>query len=294
MEGSAQFCLLVVLLFVAPDSAEAQKTPSYFKLGGTLTLRPPFSGTITSIVYKFGGNLVAEYADNGVPLTYYSTFRGRTTLNIGTGELEINNMGKDDIGEFVVEINNVVQSQRFEAVEIKDVPDPSVSVKPLVCDSSSSNCSLSCDGEIKESEPVTFSWRKDDGEWKESKQVLKITNDEETKKVKTFSCKMKNPVSEKESKPEKNPFHPESDPKPDPDVGGIVAGILIPVLIIIGGGLGYWQRDKIRLLLNRSGDSKPKETGDPEASKPNSPVNTNREKIPLNPTGNAEAAKSGE
>ncbi|XP_047459474.1 uncharacterized protein LOC125019015 [Mugil cephalus] len=206
MEGSAQFCLLVVLLFVASDSAEAQNTPSYFKLGGTMTLRPPFTDKITSIVYKFKGNMVAEYADNGVPLTYYTSFRGRTTLNIGTGELVIKNMGKDDIGEFVVEINNVVQRQRFESVEIKEVPDPVVTARPLSCCSSSSSCGLWCYGEIKESGPVTFYWRKDDGEWKESEQVMNITNDEETKKVKTFSCRMKNPVSEKESESEQNPF----------------------------------------------------------------------------------------
>ncbi|XP_047458603.1 uncharacterized protein LOC125018616 [Mugil cephalus] len=206
MEGSAQFCLLVVLLFVAPDSAEAQKIPSYFKLGGTMTLRPPFTDKISSIVYKFGGNLVAEYADNGVPLTYYSSFKGRTHLNTTTGELKISNLTKDDTGEFVVEINNIFQGQTFEAVEIKDVPEPSVKVQPLVCDSSSSSCGLLCDGVIEESRPVTFSWRKDDGEWKESKQVMDITNDEETKKVKTFSCRMMNPVSEKESESEQNPF----------------------------------------------------------------------------------------
>ncbi|XP_047458602.1 uncharacterized protein LOC125018615 [Mugil cephalus] len=224
----AGFWLLAALMLATLSSAEAQKIPSYFKLGGTLTLRPPFSGTITSMVYKFKGNLVAEWAENGVPLTYYSTFDGRTHLNTTTGELEISNLTKDDIGEFVVEINNIVQSQRFESVEIKDVPDPSVTVRPLVCDSSSSSCNLFCYGEIKESRPVTFYWRKDDGDWKESEQVMDITNDEETKKVETFSCRMKNPVSEKDSEPEQNPFHPESDPKPDPDVGDIVRAPLIP------------------------------------------------------------------
>ncbi|XP_047458604.1 uncharacterized protein LOC125018617 [Mugil cephalus] len=206
MEGSAQFCLLVVLLFVASDSAEAQNTPSYFKLGGTLTLRPPFSGTITSIVYKIKGNLVAEWAENGVHLTYYSSFKGHTTLNTETGELKISNLTKDDTGEFVVEINNVFPPIMFKYVEIKEVPDPSLRVQPLACDSSSSSCSLFCDGDIEESGPVTFSWKKGNGTWNESEQVMNITNDEETEKVKTFSCRMKNPVSEKESESEQNPF----------------------------------------------------------------------------------------
>ncbi|XP_047458601.1 uncharacterized protein LOC125018614 [Mugil cephalus] len=204
--------MLLMVFLVILSHADAEKIPSYFKFGETLTLQPAFSEKITSIVYKFGGNLVAEWVGNEVPLTYYSTFDGRTTLNTTTGELKIDNMGKDDTGEFVVEINNVVQSQTFEPVEIKDVPDPSVKVRPLICDSSSYNCTvqLLCDGDIKESGPVTFSWRKDEGAWKESEQVMNITNDEETKKVETFSCRMKNPVSEKDSEPEQNPFNKSS------------------------------------------------------------------------------------
>ncbi|XP_037829672.1 uncharacterized protein LOC108246624 [Kryptolebias marmoratus] len=54
--------------------------------------------------------------------------------------------------------------------------------------------------------PVQYFWKQGEGEWKESQEDLNITNNEETQQIKTFSCNMKNPISEKESGPLDNPF----------------------------------------------------------------------------------------
>ncbi|XP_039478067.1 uncharacterized protein LOC120443432 isoform X3 [Oreochromis aureus] len=94
-----------------------------------------------------------------------------------------------------------------KTVEIEAVPQPEVEVQPLTCSSASESCKLVCEGDVSKAGPVEYFWKKDDGEWARSeKNTMEIINDEETQRVETFSCRMKNLVSEKESKAFSNVF----------------------------------------------------------------------------------------
>ncbi|XP_076748086.1 uncharacterized protein LOC143421853 [Maylandia zebra] len=199
METSAGFWLLAVLLLAATSFSQDQ-TVKYFKVGDTLQLSPqPVSEQIYSVVWKYGKNLLAEWVKDQIPLTYYSKFIGRTTLNTSTGVLEIRDMTAADTGVYSVEINNQVQSQVYKTVAVEAVPQPEVSVMPLLCNSTSESCTLSCDGDVSAAGPVEYFWKIGDGEWKQSGTNMEIINNEETQRVPTFSCRMKNRVSERET-----------------------------------------------------------------------------------------------
>ncbi|CAI5654980.1 unnamed protein product [Oreochromis niloticus] len=204
METSAGFWLLAVLLLVG--FTQAQTVEKYLRVGGTLQLSPQqVSGAISSIVWKYDKNLVAEWVKGSIPLTYYSKFKGRTTLNTDTGVLEIRDMTATDTGVYSVEINNQPQSQVYQTVAIEDVPQPEVILQPLACNRSST-CGLKCHGDITNAGPVTYSWKKDDGEWEDGQDRRDLSK-LEMDSVKTFTCRMKNPVSQKESEAFKNPFY---------------------------------------------------------------------------------------
>lgn len=116
---------------------------------------------------------------------------------------------------YSVEINNQVQSQVYQIVEIEAVPQPGVKVTPLLCNSTSESCKLVCDGVINKAGPVEYFWKKDEGEWDQSGKEMEILNDGETQRVKTFSCRMKNLVSESDSEPIDNPLYQEKTPAVD-------------------------------------------------------------------------------
>uniref|UniRef100_A0A669CBR2 Ig-like domain-containing protein n=1 Tax=Oreochromis niloticus TaxID=8128 RepID=A0A669CBR2_ORENI len=206
METSAGFWLLAVLLLAA--TSFSQTVEKYFRVGDTLQLSPhSVSGAITSIVWKYDKMLLAEWVKGSIDLTYYSKFKGRTTLNTDTGVLEIRDMTAADNAVYSVEINNQVQSQVYKTVAIEAVPQPEVEVQPLTCSSASESCKLVCWGDISKAGPVEYFWKKDDGEWEEfGRNTMELINDEETKRVETFSCKIKNLFSEKESEAFSNVF----------------------------------------------------------------------------------------
>uniref|UniRef100_A0A669E427 Ig-like domain-containing protein n=1 Tax=Oreochromis niloticus TaxID=8128 RepID=A0A669E427_ORENI len=210
METSAGFWLLAVLLLVG--FSQAQTVEKYFRVGDTLQLSPhSVSGAITSIVWKYDKMLLAEWVKGSIDLTYYSKFKGRTTLNTDTGVLEIRDMTAAETGLYSVEINTQVQSQVYKIVEIEDVPQPEVKVT-LLCNSTSESCKLVCEGDVNKAGPLEYFWKKDDGEWEQSGQKMEVLNNEETQRVKTFSCRMKNLVSESDSEPIDNPLYQEKTP----------------------------------------------------------------------------------
>ncbi|XP_035847921.1 T-lymphocyte surface antigen Ly-9-like [Sander lucioperca] len=199
------------LLLAVLNSALAQNklTTKYFTDGGELTLDlrpPPPPGPLGDVLWKIDGNLVAEWVKDIVPVTYYRNFIGRTTLNVTTGRLVIKDMTKADMGVYSVEVNRKVQNERYNAVWIKEVPQPEIWIRPLTCSNDSDSCTLDCEANITEpAGPVTYSWKKGDGEWKESGKDLDITKNG-TLDVETFTCRIQNPVSERDSKPKRNPL----------------------------------------------------------------------------------------
>uniref|UniRef100_A0A3B4Y8A8 Ig-like domain-containing protein n=1 Tax=Seriola lalandi dorsalis TaxID=1841481 RepID=A0A3B4Y8A8_SERLL len=223
MERKVCFPRFDVLLFAVLISAQAQNIPSYSEDGGTLILTPPFSEAITSILWKHDTDLVVELVGNEVD--YYGKFRGMATLDRTTGRLEIKNMNRTYAGLYTVEINNQVQSQVYNVELIKKVPKPEVVFKPLICSPALDNCNMTCDGNTSGAGPVTYSWREGDGKWIQG-EINKNIKKDETKRVETFSCQMKNPVSEEESKPQPNPFFQKDlpvGPSPGKIVGGVIA-----------------------------------------------------------------------
>lgn len=111
-------------------------------------------------------------------------------------------------------------------LEIGEVPQPHVGVRPLACSRAVARCLLQCSGHTGGAEDITYFWKMGDGEWEELEKTIEILNIYELQHVRTFSCRMRNPVSEKDSEPIRNPFHREEE---TPDSG---------VELIVGGAFG--------------------------------------------------------
>ncbi|XP_039889939.1 uncharacterized protein LOC120734897 [Simochromis diagramma] len=229
---------LLVLLVANVSFCQAQTVEKYIKVGETLQLSPQSVGVaITSVVWKYGKNLLAEWETTQIPLTYYSKFKGRTTLNTGTGELEIRNMTAADNEVYTVEINNHVQSRVHKVMAIEDVPQPEVEAQPLACSSALEDCKLVCQGDASKAGPVEYFWEKDGKEWATSEEnTVKLINDAETQRVKKLSCRIKNGFSQKKSNALDNPFYREETTKePSSPGSGVIVGIvsvLIPLVVV--------------------------------------------------------------
>ncbi|XP_037637726.1 SLAM family member 9-like [Sebastes umbrosus] len=219
-------CVLLLVLNVAVT--EDTVTMVYFTDGGDLTLkvRPTFPGHINDILWKFNGNLLAKWVEDYFPLGYYPRIKGRANLTTETGQLIINKMSKEDEGVYSVEINDRVQSERYRAKLIKKIQKPKVVVRICTEGFRYASCKFSCDSNITEAEPITYSWKKGDGEWKVSGKDINITRKYDTG-VKTFTCRMENPVSREES----DPLYKELKPDYSAAIGGVL-GVLLVLTVV--------------------------------------------------------------
>ncbi|XP_067382356.1 T-lymphocyte surface antigen Ly-9-like [Channa argus] len=242
LTGSWFMAALFLMLF---SSARAQNVAVYFAVGGSLEMMPPeaTTGDLTSILWKYKGNVVAKWVKDKVPLEFYSKFRGRTKLDTGNGLLVITKMTEGDTGLYTVEINNKVQGVSYNATLAKKVPKPKVLIRPLVCGSTGKRWTLTCAVSTTGAGPVTYSWKKGDRDWDKSGRDVDIINEDEMQSVKTFSCQMKNPVSKEESFPVKNPLFQENNS--DPGSGFILE-------MIVGKQTG-WRGEADHGLLDLMG-----------------------------------------
>uniref|UniRef100_A0A8C5AX60 Uncharacterized protein n=1 Tax=Gadus morhua TaxID=8049 RepID=A0A8C5AX60_GADMO len=178
------------LFFVA-----AQGEPKYFEVGTTLTLEPDVSTVqkpINSIRWKHGTSLVVDWDPSS--LTYYGSFRGRTTLDPQTLWLVINRLTLADSGQFSLETNLGTLAMAL------------IKTQPLVCDVT---CALKCTADTQDLGPVTYEWKKDEGEWTKGDE-LKGMN--ESKTPEEFSCRLSTQVGTSEASDRfLNPLKP---PKP--------------------------------------------------------------------------------
>ncbi|XP_060943029.1 SLAM family member 5-like [Limanda limanda] len=235
----------VLLLAALTSSVLGQSQPVYFEVCDSLVLTPPKHGSvITSVEWTHNRNLVVEWVEN--ELEFFGSFKGRTELDKGTAQLTVHNATQSDTGEYKVEINNQLQSQVYKAAVIKKVPKPSVEVTPS-CNHTSSNCTLTCQGDPAGTEPLTYSWRKDSGEWGPEQQSMDLLIDDVKTKVKQISCRMKNPISEEESYRLENPMYLE-------DAGsffrvGLAVGITSTIIVGLLAGFGIWKREDIKKLF---------------------------------------------
>ncbi|KAF3841767.1 hypothetical protein F7725_023718 [Dissostichus mawsoni] len=207
-EGCCVFSLLVLASLRSASTEE-----HFIKEGGsvTLELRPAPSGPITIIQWKFQDSILAEWVKDVLPLTHN---RENIFLDKVTGRLAMEKMTKaeEDVPKPKIWIlvsekesdplpNRLLpesSGEGYEVVLIKVVPKPSIWVSPLTCSPESDQCTLTCEGNTTGVEPVTYSWKIGDGNWTESERDMIVIKGEHGH-LKTFTCKMKNPVSEEES-----------------------------------------------------------------------------------------------
>lgn len=239
MEKLSGLCVLLAALSLAV--AGDKVTLANFTDGDNLTLnvRPSYSEPIINIVWKFNGDLVADWVKDKVPLELYGTFKLRTELDTGNARLVIRSTSKADTGKYTVEINNYVHGESYDARWIKELNEtnkPKVVVRTLTCTHDSERCDVSCVADTSEAEPVTYSWKFGEKEWKVSEKDM-VINKIDNVHDKTITCRISNPVSENVvSEPIENPLYYYNT--------GPYWWLLVPLLVLCGCGGAFfmWKR----------------------------------------------------
>uniref|UniRef100_A0A8C7PDX4 Ig-like domain-containing protein n=1 Tax=Oncorhynchus mykiss TaxID=8022 RepID=A0A8C7PDX4_ONCMY len=193
----------------------AQKLVSgdlYLKVGGELVLKPDKSTVtdpITSILWKHGKNKVAEWDKDFGGLDIYAAFKERTTLDQTSGELRIRGLKKTDSGVYSVEFNSKLLHKTYTLSVIKAVPKPTITSS---CNPDKTSCTLTCEGDTTDAEPVTYSWKEGEGAWEVIGKQLVVSKNYTGKSTNSYKyfCKMKNSVSGEVSEV----FGPEAVSKP--------------------------------------------------------------------------------
>ncbi|XP_031694165.1 uncharacterized protein LOC116376818 [Anarrhichthys ocellatus] len=236
MEKLTGLCVLLVALSLAVTEDK------FFTENGSLTLEVSASNPepIKNILWKFDGHLLAEWIKDKVPVEFYRSFKGRSTLNTQNGRLVVNSMSGNDTGVYSVEINSNVQSVSYTAKWIRIVPKPEAVLKPLTCTSSKA-CYVSCDGDTEDVGPVTYSWKMGAKDWELLGKRIEIT-DIKNAYDKDFTCRMANPLSANVSEPITNPFYQEH--KPDGPQSALWIVIVLLLIILAGVGVGLWKFKK--------------------------------------------------
>ncbi|XP_063340824.1 SLAM family member 9-like [Pelmatolapia mariae] len=184
---------------------------THLRFGDTVRLVPhKLSERVYSVVWKYNKNLLAEWVEGSIPLTYYNKFRGRTMLNTETGTLVFQNGTLSDTGLYSVELNNQVQDMKYWISIIENVPKPTARVTPVLCNLTLANCTVVCEGDVSKADPVEYLWTLDDGEWRHGDREMEISNKRYLWNVKNITCRMRNPVSERDSDSVSNPFYQET------------------------------------------------------------------------------------
>ncbi|KAK6274347.1 hypothetical protein J4Q44_G00392510 [Coregonus suidteri] len=163
------------------------------KVGVDLVLMPDKStipDSITGILWKHEKNKLAEW-DKDFGLDIYAAFKNRTTLDLTTGELRISGLTKTDSGVYSVEFNSKLLDKTYTLSVIKAVPKPTITSS---CNSDKTSCTLTCEGDTTDAEPVTYSWKAGEGAWEVSGQQKIVSRNDSTKII--YTCQLKNPVSE--------------------------------------------------------------------------------------------------
>ncbi|XP_041727521.1 T-cell surface antigen CD2-like [Coregonus clupeaformis] len=168
----------------------------YHKVGGEVLLKPDITnwpGPITNILWKHGENKVAEWY-NRFGLDIYAAFKGRTTLDQTTGELRIRGLTKTDSGLYSVEFNSKLQYKTYKLSVIKEVPKPTITSS---CNPDKTSCTLTCEGDTTDAEPITYSWKVGEGAWEVLDKQMNVFKSDTGKPTNGYKyiCKLNNSVS---------------------------------------------------------------------------------------------------
>ncbi|XP_038836122.1 uncharacterized protein LOC120033740 isoform X3 [Salvelinus namaycush] len=175
----------------------------YHEVGGELVLTPDKStvpDSITSILWKHGKYKVAEWDKDFGGLDIYAAFKGRTTLDQNTGELRISGLMKTDSGVYSVEFNSKLLDKTYKLSVIKAVPKPTITSS---CNPDKTSCTLTCEGDTTDAEPVTYSWKVGEGAWEvlDKQLIFSKSNTGKSNSGYNYICKLKNAVSGEVSEP---------------------------------------------------------------------------------------------
>ncbi|XP_064826613.1 uncharacterized protein LOC135543349 isoform X2 [Oncorhynchus masou masou] len=197
------------------------------KVGGEFVLTPDKSTVpdpITSILWKHGKNKVAEWDNDFGGLDIYGLFRGRTTLDQTTGELRLSGLKKTDSGVYSVEFNSKLLDQTYALSVIKAVPKPTITSS---CNPDKTSCTLTCEGNTTDAEPVIYSWKKGERAWEVLDKQLSVSKNDTGKSANgiKYTCKLSNAVSSQVSEPVVEVFGPEHS-----SIGAVVALVVVTIV----------------------------------------------------------------
>ncbi|XP_024299514.2 uncharacterized protein LOC112266356 isoform X1 [Oncorhynchus tshawytscha] len=120
---------------------------------------------------------------------------------------------KTDSGDYSVEFNSKLLNKTYTLSVIKAVPKPTITSS---CNPDKTSCTLTCEGNTTDAEPVTYSWKVGEGVWEDLDKQINVNKSDTGKSTNSYKyiCKMKNPVSEEVSDPIGQRFGPKAVPKP--------------------------------------------------------------------------------
>uniref|UniRef100_A0A4W5Q131 Ig-like domain-containing protein n=1 Tax=Hucho hucho TaxID=62062 RepID=A0A4W5Q131_9TELE len=110
---------------------------------------------------------------------------------------------KTDSGVYSVEFNGK-PLKTFTLSVIKVVPKPAITSS---CNPDKTSCTLTCEGNTTDAEPVTYRWKLGEGAWEVSGQQKIVSRNDNTNI--SYTCQLKNPVSEASEDFDKDLFGPD-------------------------------------------------------------------------------------
>ncbi|CAL1578649.1 unnamed protein product [Knipowitschia caucasica] len=250
MTGVGLFLCACVALFSLCAGTTVQKV--YFVDDKPLELRPPETQTLTNVLWKFrqiqGTTVLVAEWNKGEEVEYYPIFKESAHLDTATGVLTVKPVNESRAGVYTVEVNQKLLDVNYEATVIEEVPTPKVWIKP---GSSEVHRNLSCTGEVTRAEPVSYWWDINANKtWVQMSSDITLQKNDTTQSIKEFSCKVRNPVGEKESTPEPNPFFTQPT-----DRSGLWALVLLLLLVPLGWGVWFYKGEDIKKMCCPGGEA---------------------------------------
>ncbi|XP_026074249.1 uncharacterized protein si:dkey-11f4.14 [Carassius auratus] len=225
---------------------DAVTSVTFVENGNNLTLNPNINGKPEDILWTFNEHKVADYYLN--EFEAYGQFKGRSWIEITTGQLTVHHMTSQDSGIYKseIQINGKNQKSENEVQVIEALQEPVVTCK-LTTESKTLFCSASSNSKI------SFEWTGSNST-QHSKQELNISKEEKPEAV--FTCTVKNEVSQKNTSftlkdcNKDELYDPQKDMKTMlPDIfviiGAIILGIAAVFICLI-----YKKINKDSLLLD--------------------------------------------
>ncbi|XP_061082429.1 uncharacterized protein LOC133116637 isoform X5 [Conger conger] len=256
-EITAMFNVLlkvVLLTSVLTSPILAEDKTIYALLGGEIVLFPePFSGTLKRVVWKQGDDKAAEWEEG--PIECYREFKGRTTLDTGTGTMTLKDLTASFSGIYLAEINGKQASKTSELRVIGRVSPPNTAKE---CDTKT-ECTLHCKGE--NTTDGRYAWIKDVVELPSSSSSLTVQLDGVYDS--SYTCKYSNPVSSALGEP-LIPFPSTHSPG---TIAGIICGAALLLAAAVCGGLAYKLKYKPPCIKKTGDENTGAKDGRAEESK---------------------------